>query len=86
MAPPAFVIALAVSCNSEGKFKVTVITGDGELAGTSAQVGITVYGHRGDSGFIPLGTADGVIFQHRNVDEFEVKGFNIRVIICRSFL
>lgn len=71
---------LAVSCNLEGKFNVTVITGDSKFAGTSAQVGITVYGHKGDSGLIPLGTADGVIFQHRNVDEFEVKVFNTRII------
>ena len=57
---------------AEGKWKVWVTTSDQPSAGTDAQVTLTVYGSRGNSGPIPLGYADGETFQSGNIDEFEV--------------
>ena len=41
-------------------------------AGTQAQVTVTVYGHKTDSGPITLGSGDGRHFQPGNIDEFDV--------------
>ena len=49
-----------------------VTTNELPAAGTKAQVSITVYGHKGNSGPIPLGNADGETFEAGNIDEFEV--------------
>ena len=56
----------------EGKWKVWVTTNDHPSASSHAQVTLTVYGHKGNSGPIPLGYADGETFQSGNIDEFEV--------------
>ena len=58
--------------NAEGKWKVWVTTNDLPSAGTQAQVTLAVYGHRGCTKPIPLGSADGQTFQAGNVDEFQV--------------
>jgi len=56
----------------EGKWKVWVTTNELPSAGTQAQVTLTVYGHRGCTKPIPLGSSDGQTFQAGNVDEFTV--------------
>ena len=56
----------------EGRWKVTVRTNTLPSAGTQAQVTITVYGHKGNSGAITLGQGDGHTFQPGNIDEFDV--------------
>ena len=48
-------------------------TGNLPSAGTNANVSLTVYGHKGNSGPIPLGYGDGSTFQSGNIDEFEVR-------------
>ena len=55
-----------------GKWKVWVTTNELPSAGTQAQVSITVYGYKGNSGPIPLGYAKGETFQAGNIDEYEV--------------
>ena len=40
--------------------------------GTQAQVTITVYGHKGNTGPLSLGEADGETFQSGHIDEFDV--------------
>jgi len=57
---------------AEGKWKVWVTTNELPSAGTQAQVTLTVYGHRGCSKPIALGSPDGQVFQAGNVDEFTV--------------
>ena len=57
---------------AEGKWKVWVTTNEMPAAGTHAQVTLTAYGSKGNSGPIPLGYADGETFQAGNIDEFEV--------------
>ena len=56
-----------------GRWQVWVTTNDHPTGGTQAQVNLTVYGHRGNSGPIPLGFTDGQTFQAGNIDEFEVQ-------------
>jgi len=58
---------------AEGKWKVWVTTNELPSAGTQAQVTLTVYGHRGCTKAIPLGSPDGETFQAGNVDEFTVR-------------
>lgn len=41
-------------------------------ASTQAQVTITVYGHKGNSGPITLGSGDGSNFKSGSTDEFDV--------------
>jgi hypothetical protein len=53
---------------------VSVGTNELPSAGTQAEVTITVYGHKGNSGPVPLGYTDGQTFQSGQVDEFEVIG------------
>jgi len=55
-----------------GKWKVWVTTNELPSAGTQAQVTLTVYGHRGCTKPLPLGSPDGRIFQAGNVDQFTV--------------
>lgn len=55
-----------------GKWKIWVCTSELPSSGTNAQITLTVYGHKGSSGPIPLGYTDGSTFQTGNVDEFEV--------------
>lgn len=55
----------------EGRWKVWVATNGNASASTQAQVTITVYGHKGNSGPISLGSGDGSHFQSGNIDEFE---------------
>ncbi|XP_013396607.1 lipoxygenase homology domain-containing protein 1 isoform X2 [Lingula anatina] len=62
---------------SHGKWKVWVTTNELPTAGTTAQVYITVYGQRGNSGAIPLGLPDGSAFQSEHKDEFEISVGNI---------
>jgi len=56
----------------EGRWKVWVTTNELPSAGTQAQVTLTVYGHRGCTKPIPLGSSDGQTFQAGSVDEFTV--------------
>ena len=56
-----------------GKWKVWVTTNELPSSGTVSQVSVTVYGHKGNSGPIPLGNADGETFAAGNIDEFEVR-------------
>jgi len=58
---------------AEGKWKVWVTTNELPSAGTQAQVTLTVYGHRGCTKAMALGSADGETFQAGNVDEFTVR-------------
>ena len=62
-----------------GRWQVFVTTNELPAAGTDAQVTLTVYGHRGNSGPIPLGYSDGQTFQAGNIDEFEVQ-VNLSII------
>ncbi|CAG5116252.1 unnamed protein product, partial [Candidula unifasciata] len=57
---------------TRGQWKVWCTTSDLSDAGTSAQVTITVYGHKENSGPIPLGFPDSKAFQRGQVDEFEL--------------
>ncbi|KAK3092113.1 hypothetical protein FSP39_025311 [Pinctada imbricata] len=57
--------------NTKGRWKVWITTNGNKAASTQAQVTITVYGHKGNSGPISLGTGDGSQFQSGNIDEFE---------------
>ena len=56
----------------EGKWKVWVTTNELPSAGTRAQVSITVYGHKGNSGLLTLESTNGEHFQAGSIDEFEV--------------
>ena len=58
---------------TEGRWKVVCITNKNRHAGTQAQVTLTVYGHKGNSGPISLGTGDGENFQSGTADEFDVR-------------
>lgn len=51
---------------------VTVSTNPLKSAGTNAQVTLTIYGHRGNSGPITLGNMEGNDFAAGNKDEFNV--------------
>ena len=53
-------------------------------AGTQAQITITVYGHKGNSGAITLGQGDGHTFQPGNIDEFDV-GFSLYCLLTAIF-
>ena len=64
--------ASAKSESQNGDWKVYVITGDKENAGTNAQVTLTVFGELGDSGELPLGQPDLDHFQKACTDEFEI--------------
>ena len=61
---------------SEGNWKVWVVTNGHTSASTQAQVTITVYGHKGNSGPISLGSGDGSHFQSGNTDDFEARELN----------
>ncbi|XP_071154983.1 lipoxygenase homology domain-containing protein 1-like isoform X1 [Mytilus edulis] len=63
--------------NTKGRWRVNVITNKNRHAGTQAQVTLTVYGHKGNSGPISLGTGDGENFQSGTVDEFDVNVGNV---------
>ena len=56
----------------EGRWKVTTRTNALPSAGTQAQVTITVYGTKGNSGPVTLGHGDGGNFQPGQVDDFSV--------------
>lgn len=51
---------------------MTVRTNKNRHAGTQAQVTLTVYGHKGNSGPLPLGNGDGEHFQSGAEDKFDV--------------
>ena len=55
-------------------------------AGTRAEVSITVYGHKGNSGPIPLGYTDGQTFQAGQVDEFEVINVSNNEHIAKDYV
>ena len=58
---------------TEGRWRVTSVTNKNRHAGTQAQVTLTVYGHKGNSGPISLGNGDGENFQSGSIDEFDVR-------------
>ena len=64
-----------------GRWQVWVTTNELPAAGTEAQVTLTVYGHKGNSGPIPLGYIDGQTFQAGNIDEFEVSETDVIVVL-----
>lgn len=55
-----------------GNWKISVATNELPTAGTKAQVFVTVYGHKGNSGPVPLGFPDGSSFNPGQLDDFEV--------------
>ena len=55
-----------------GKWKVWVRTNELPSAGTQSQVNITVYGHKGNSGPLPLGIPKDETFHSGSVDMFDV--------------
>ncbi|XP_055956181.1 lipoxygenase homology domain-containing protein 1 [Patella vulgata] len=57
---------------SRGKWRVSVVTGDEPSAGTSAQVILTIYGQKGNSGPLNLGDPDGNYFESGNSNDFEI--------------
>ena len=67
-----------ISTFSEGNWKVWVVTNGHTSASTQAQVTITVYGHKGNSGPISLGSGDGTHFQSGNTDDFEARALKIK--------
>lgn len=52
---------------------MSVKTNGHPSAATQAQVTITVYGHKGNSGPISLGSGDGSNFKSGTSDEFDVR-------------
>ncbi|XP_059163011.1 lipoxygenase homology domain-containing protein 1-like [Physella acuta] len=57
---------------TRGHWKVWCATNMLSTSGTTAQVTITVYGHKGNSGPIPLGFPDNSCFLPGQVDEFDI--------------
>ncbi|XP_021373395.1 lipoxygenase homology domain-containing protein 1-like isoform X2 [Mizuhopecten yessoensis] len=57
---------------TQGRWKVLVQTNKHPSTGTPAQVTLTVYGHKGNSGPIALGNGDGTQFKSGNLDTFDV--------------
>ncbi|XP_069127319.1 uncharacterized protein [Argopecten irradians] len=57
---------------TQGKWKVLVQTNEHPSTGTPAQVTLTVYGHKGNSGPIALGNGDGTQFKSGHLDTFDV--------------
>ncbi|KAK7503970.1 hypothetical protein BaRGS_00004702, partial [Batillaria attramentaria] len=57
---------------TKGHWKVWVTTNELSTAGTTAQVTITVYGHKGNTTPLPLGYGDGQHFQSGHIDEFDI--------------
>lgn len=66
------VMSIATFSISEGRWKVWITTNELSTAGTTAQVTLTVYGHKGSSSLLPLGFGDGQHFQSGHIDEFDV--------------
>ena len=70
-------------CVSEGQWKVWVTTNELATAGTTAQVTLTVYGHKGQTNPLPLGFGDGQHFQNGHIDEFDVSvSTDMCVCVC----
>ncbi|XP_061166198.1 lipoxygenase homology domain-containing protein 1-like [Saccostrea echinata] len=63
--------------NTKGEWKVTVKTNGHPSASTQAQVTITVYGHKGNSGPISLGSGDGSNFKSGSTDDFDISVGNV---------
>ena len=55
-----------------GEWKVIVTTGNKDNSSTDAQVSLTVFGERGNSGPLPLGVPDSGLFEIGATDEFDV--------------
>ena len=55
-------------------------------AGTTAQVTLTVYGHKGQTTPLPLGFGDGQHFQNGHIDEFDVRLCNYSWKISEYFM
>lgn len=66
---------------SEGEWKVSIKTNGHASASTQAQVTITVYGHKGNSGPISLGSGDGSNFKSGSTDEFDVSKIEMNYIM-----
>ncbi|KAL3869892.1 hypothetical protein ACJMK2_042519 [Sinanodonta woodiana] len=62
---------------TKGRWKVWVQTNAMPSASTRAQVTMTVYGNKGNSGPITLGQGDGQHFQAGHIDEFTVSVGNV---------
>ncbi|KAL4236123.1 retinal rod cell development [Mactra antiquata] len=62
---------------TKGKWRVTTRTNALPSAGTQAQVTITVYGTKGNSGPLTLGHGDGSNFQAGQVDDFTISVGNV---------
>ncbi|XP_048249875.1 lipoxygenase homology domain-containing protein 1-like isoform X2 [Haliotis rufescens] len=57
---------------TKGRWKVWISTNELGSGGTEAQVTLTVYGKKANSGPIPLGYADNQHFQSGQIDEFDI--------------
>ncbi|GFR86808.1 lipoxygenase-like protein domain-containing protein 1 [Elysia marginata] len=57
---------------TKGNWKVWCTTNELPTAGTNAQVTVTVYGHKGNTGPVPLGFPDKTGFKPGQVDEFDL--------------
>ena len=55
--PIAQLLSTYISSITEGKYEIRVTTSDLQNAATHAQVSITVYGEKGNSGKLPLGSS-----------------------------
>ncbi|CAL1540914.1 unnamed protein product [Lymnaea stagnalis] len=60
------------NAKTRGQWKVWCTTSQQSVSGTSAQVTITVYGLKGNSGPLPLGFPDNSYFLPGQVDEFDI--------------
>lgn len=67
---------------SEGHWKVWVTTDEMLNAATQALVSMTVYGHKGNSGPIPLGLGDESNFSSGSTDQFDVSMVFHRQLNC----
>ncbi|XP_048764444.2 lipoxygenase homology domain-containing protein 1-like isoform X2 [Ostrea edulis] len=63
--------------NTKGEWKVSIRTNGHPSASTQAQVTITVYGHKGNSGPISLGNGDGSNFKSDSTDDFDISIGNV---------
>ncbi|XP_012939779.1 lipoxygenase homology domain-containing protein 1 isoform X2 [Aplysia californica] len=57
---------------TRGNWRISCTTNELPTAGTHAQVFITVYGHKGNSGPVPLGFPDNSCFNPGQEDDFEL--------------
>ncbi len=67
---------IAVGCSQNYVYKVTVHTGSVQNAGTTARVGIIMYGTHGNSGFVQLRSTDADAFCAGAAHAFVLEGLD----------